>query len=764
MPTSQEQTFSYLNYKTHIALVQSNDRPLNVDNITWSLVSVWPRREVEASDAYSSLACHVNPTTGVFTMMSNFSSNNPPPSPSPASASNISLREPGGLQYNPATGSWTEFVTSPDYVWGNVSATFALFDWPKTSTLYQATIGALNGTIVNLGMLDNSTASASGEGAKFVNVASWRLDPAIHGFPIKLAYANNSIYQFGSVVSDSRTGAFSHYMTRIPLDAVDGKSLKVPTGLVAYDAAAIKNCQMETTRVWFSKDTLYVLCPMFTSGTDVYTSRQTFLLSVSRFKDGDKALSVPANSSIASPQGIIQPIATGESSNPWIYLGSSYGRQEGVSLEPYRLGPVMYTAALLNISEPYGKNVVPLPEYYKPDHTTTIIGGSAAGLVVLVLAVLYRPIKRRWPGLRKRWSTFKSQNWPQWKRTVRLKLIEILKDDNDSSNSDGDNRALHEGKTDISDKGGEDEYNNKIEEFSMTSLDLEGCDKILVTDDMDLSGLENAPKMDVATGYMNGIRLESHPRPAVVTTLTMSKSDSSHGTILQGQVASRRIPSRDPPIGGAEDDALLLDEQLNGQTFSTPARQVDTIDQEDEGASKRVELGLGGQGYATQASDIVLNRQGCITQATGHEFGGREDRTQVIKIGHRNSSNTSGGGNGSNSGQIPLRVLRASPWFWYGVNQRYRNSPGVMDDEIEDDSGDETHTSPWALVVSASDQLSSSASSLAGPLKREMADRTQEKNTKDALDDEISCSSDELDEISCSSDEEQKQRPVRRRF
>ena len=81
---------------------------------------------------------------------------------------------------------------------------------------------------------------------------------------MKVAYANSSIYQLGRLITDKRTGEFSYYLTRIPLDStVRGASgFTLPADLVAYDASAVQSCQMETTKIWYSSPlaTLYVLC------------------------------------------------------------------------------------------------------------------------------------------------------------------------------------------------------------------------------------------------------------------------------------------------------------------------------------------------------------------------------------------------------------------------------------------------------------------------------------------------------------------------
>ncbi|KAF9128244.1 hypothetical protein BGW39_005217 [Mortierella sp. 14UC] len=484
---------------SHVALIQSNQNPKGLHNLTWSLVSIWPRIAAYTSDMFSSLNCHSDPTTGIFTMMSNFSANNAEPE---YVAGGWSPRQPGGFQYNPKNDRWSEFGVSPGYLWGNVSATFDLLNWPGTSTLYQANIGNASTGTINLGMLLDAGAAvgntATGEPAKFVNVANYTLDPATHGYPIKLAYANSSIYQLGRLIVDRSAAEFSYFLTRIPLLSADGQSFKLPTtGLVAYDAAAVKDCQMETARIWYSAPsaTLYFICQILPS-----LQRQSGLVIISQFKDGDKGLSSPSNLTLSAIQTIIQPIdqgqGSGSSSPPWIFLSSSGGLQSEITLDPSKAPKVFDTpTSFISIKDPYGYEVpTSIPEYFPPvNHTPAITAGIAIGVIVILVAVLYRPVRRWLPGWREKWAFFKVQTWPRWRRRVRLKLIEILKEDNDTDNSKNQDEEALAGKTVISKEGGADEgeFNNKIEEHRMTSLDLEGCDKILVTDDMDLSGLDS---------------------------------------------------------------------------------------------------------------------------------------------------------------------------------------------------------------------------------------------------------------------------------
>ncbi|KAF9543163.1 hypothetical protein EC957_001225 [Mortierella hygrophila] len=542
---SYPQRKSYYDF-SHIVLIQSNPNPQNLTTLSWSLISAWPRTANTLSDIYSSLACHVDPLTGVFTMMSNFSGNNPA-GDSYQNLQSMPLRPPGGFQYTPPVagigpGKWADFGVSQDYEWGNVSATFDLFNWPGTSELYQARIGNSTVGTIQLSLLTSTAATLAGGPATFTDVANYTLNPDVHGYPMKVAYANSSIYQLGRLITDKRTGEFGYYLTRIPLDSTarGASGFTLPADLVAHDASAIQNCQMETTKIWYSSPqaTLYVLCsvPALMNQPPSDVSGRLF---VSWFKNGDKALSKRSNISTDTAQLCIQPIDRNDSSGVWAYLSSPNREQHGVLIDPVsgNLDPPVFPYAPyfpVSISDPYGEyrnEGTPSTTFFLEEHFSLVIAGAVIGCLLILAVICYIPFRRRWRRRwRGKWGIFKTQTWPRWMRKVRLKLIDLLKEKEDAGRGDRDaeGKAL-QGKRDVS-KDNEDGFNNnKFEEHLMSSLEgLEGCDKVLVTDDMDLSGLESPlTMMDVATGYMSGVRLEAHPRPGIITSLAISQGGNS---------------------------------------------------------------------------------------------------------------------------------------------------------------------------------------------------------------------------------------------
>ncbi|KAH7042984.1 hypothetical protein BKA57DRAFT_118159 [Linnemannia elongata] len=573
---------------THVVLIQSNPNPQNLTNLSWSLISAWPRTANIRSDLYSSLACHVNPLTGVFTLMSNFSGNlfdDRYNYGQKWDLESVPLRPPGGFQYIPPSRGgrpemWADIGLNSNYGWGNVSATFDLFTWPGSLQLYHARIGnTVNGTI-NLSMLFPSPETMPDGPSKFVNVANYTLNPDVHGFPMKVAYANNSIYQLGRLITDKRTGEFGYFLTRIPLDttATDASGFKLPADLVAYDASAVQSCQMETTKIWYSSPqaTLYVLCSVPSSPGPPDFSRPRLL--VTWIKNGDKALNKPSNITTNNGRPLIQPIDRNDSSGAgvWTYLNGYYRSQSDVLIDPVSGGlkerpPQGQSLDPVTIPEPYGYDQDAntfSPTSFVEENLALIIAGAVIGFLLILAAICFIPFRRRWRrSWRAKWGTFKTQTWPRWVRKVRLKLIDLLKEKEDTGGGDRDAEdKVLQGKRDVS-KDSEDGFNsNKFEEHSMNSLDgLEGCDKILVTDDMDLSGLGSPlAMMDVATGYMNGVRLEAHPRPGVVTSLANSKRISSSNGGSSSSFEADDSPS--PP------------EYLNLVTPSAPALYTSSED------------------------------------------------------------------------------------------------------------------------------------------------------------------------------------------
>ncbi|KAG0328659.1 hypothetical protein BGZ99_004929 [Dissophora globulifera] len=450
---------------SYVVLIQSNPNPASVDDISWSLVAAYPRLTSYPQD-FSPLVCNVDPVTGVFSMMSYF--NLTDPTVVIPDQYLLPRRKPGGFQYDPRNNRWSNFTLDPNYRWGDISATYALFQWPNTTTLYQANVG--NSTTVNIGLL---ASDKDDDSKQFVSITSWDLDPSVYGYPSRLFFGNNILYQFGTLVANNKTGALRNTLTRIPLSG-DAATFMLPDDLPVYNATALDQCTPSFITANYYKDTLYVFC----QGVD--TDIEPGVGLVMKFRDGavrDTALSNFSETDFDRISGAsIQPIGGDNNQNRFAFVvnaPSGYS-MEGMALDDADLGIVTSVGYYLNITEPYGFSITD-----PPNHTPAIIGGSVAGVLLLLAIAAYFLVRRR---------------WPQWRRKLRAKIILMM-----SADDLNENPKFY-----------------KFEESSRQSFDS-GRDKILVTDDMDLEGI-----VDVGTGYMQNVTFGQHPRPAASYSATAS--------------------------------------------------------------------------------------------------------------------------------------------------------------------------------------------------------------------------------------------------
>ncbi|KAG0271579.1 hypothetical protein BGZ95_000599 [Linnemannia exigua] len=464
----------------YVALVESNDNPTSIDTMTWSLISAWPRDLYYPQD-YSPMDCHVDPKTGVFTMMSAFNLTDPSYIPGPS----VPQRPSGGFQYDPHTAIWSDFTLSNDYLWEAVTDSFAVFSWPGTDTLVQANVGTT--TAVSLGVM---TKTASGT-RQFVNALNWTLDPITYGYPTRLVYGNNVLYQFGTVLVNNRTGQLKTILTRIPLSG-DLETFQPPANLQTYNSS-MQECAPGYLSTSFYNDALYVFC----QGTDTSIGPGTGV--VMRFKDGpsfrDKSLGPAHMTDIDRLSGaVIQPIGGGNQ-DPFALVVNAAGLWsiQSISLGDSTIGDSNWSDYYINITAPYGDLLTD-----PPNHTPAIIGGTVAGGLVVLAIILFFVLRKRWPG---------------WRRKIQFKIFEaMMKDDHADGNS--------------SDK---DIINNKFEEpsssSSYNSIDLDSRGKILVTEDME----ENA--IDVSTGLVS----DNHQRSFTDPIPIHRKSTHPAFDIFQGE-------------------------------------------------------------------------------------------------------------------------------------------------------------------------------------------------------------------------------------
>ncbi|KAK3814945.1 MAG: hypothetical protein J3Q66DRAFT_202800, partial [Benniella sp.] len=440
----------YVPTPVQVVLVRSNPSPPTVTDITWSLVSVspldYPKHEFSADTA-----CHVDPFTGIFTAMSNYtSSDNLKSGP----------QEARGLQYDPRTDSWKDITPGPGYQWGNAESSFTLFSWPdgnaspssSHSTVYHASFAQPTNGKVRLGMLEQGSDT-------FVNVTSWTLDPLIYGYPFHVIAGQDTLYQFGELVTDNRPGAIRTIVTKIPLSG-NVTSFSPPSSPQYQEVPTLKACNTSTTIAKYYEKSIYIFCSP-AGYNSPYNRGGRYLLI---FNDLGKNVSEnpPYDTGSGFFDGIFQPFRNDDYSRPWIYLASFSEQSElrfDVDRARWKYGA---RVGAVNIAEPYGYT-----NTHPPDYTSAITAGVVIG-VLIILGLLAFFLRRRYG------PKFMSETWPRWKKKITIKIIEILEA----------LRRYAEGHEETG-KGTLDRQQNKIEYGS--TEDFEG--KILVTPDMDLSDL-----------------------------------------------------------------------------------------------------------------------------------------------------------------------------------------------------------------------------------------------------------------------------------
>ncbi|KAF9084883.1 hypothetical protein BGX29_002291 [Mortierella sp. GBA35] len=477
-------------------LVSSKPGPASINNLSWSFVSARETNITSPTDFFP-MVCHVDPVTGIFTMMSNFTqpydtyesglpltaqptvtsapSSRPTPSINP-------LRPSGGYQYDPRTDLWSSFDVRSGYGWGDVHASFALFVWPKTTTLYHIYV-ADDGVSAGLGMLDSST-------NEFVRVATWELDVKVYGSPMHFAYGDGVIYQLGS-------NAFNNVLGAPP----------------------------------------------------VYNPSGTLFLT--HFKDGDirdSTIESGRNANTTnSGEGAVVIGAEGPDSNPWGFLFKDTFRDlpAGVNVSSFDyyggFGRVHQLDREMTVS--FGTDDVSRPSGLpSPDNkslASSTIGWIVGGIGLFVGLILFLCIWFVRPRYRARQKEKKKR--------------EQRSESSPSSVTDGSDRK--DDKDGFGEHGNDNDYTgDKFEATSEYSFDLNGRDKILVTPNTDVAdgdaplGLKatKAAAIDARTGYLQDLALETHPRPHIVTTM-QEKGDTApridhHATMTLGR-DPKSVPS-----------------------------------------------------------------------------------------------------------------------------------------------------------------------------------------------------------------------------
>ncbi|KAF9356186.1 hypothetical protein BGX26_005616 [Mortierella sp. AD094] len=430
-------------------------------------------------------------------MMSNYSTSTS--IPTVTSQPGATSVQPGGIQYDPRTNAWSDFTLSDNYRWGDVSNTFALFTWPNTTVPHQVNIAQANNGTVSLGMLKKNDDGSS----TFVNAASWILDPNIHGYPTKLAFGKDSIYQFGSIVSDNRTGAFRSLLTRIPSAA----------------QMEVYSVHLQTFQFMISAISAVITATNLPADVNPFSTKAFFIKDI-----GARNVSINSTNKYQFlVTNLFQPICGGENSSVWGYDPGS--PQIGMSLDPLNFGNYGSIYVPVNITDAFGDldNVT-------IDEPSNVVLYAVIGVILSLMLAVFILVWR--DGFK-----IRTRIWPRWKRKIKAKIIESVSKIDDGN---GDKTKVGE-----SDDGS---TINKIEEIPMQAIDMDEGHKILVTPDMDLS--------DVDAGYMQGVNLEHHPRPTIV--ISLSTSSILGGNYLNDSTAETLVP-----LPSSENSQRLLPSNLS---------------------------------------------------------------------------------------------------------------------------------------------------------------------------------------------------------
>ncbi|KAG0011944.1 hypothetical protein BGZ82_002802, partial [Podila clonocystis] len=162
-----------------ITLAVSNTAPASLANLSWKVISTAPQKDLNTIGGFAivgQINCIVD-DKGVFTVMSLGTK--------PANNDNPLLTKAGGLQYNPATKTWTNINAPDDYKWtlGTGSALFEVTSG-ATSTVMQIYGTGVATTTSSVAVYDSSTQMMVQRNA------TW----AANGTPVQYAASSTSVY------------------------------------------------------------------------------------------------------------------------------------------------------------------------------------------------------------------------------------------------------------------------------------------------------------------------------------------------------------------------------------------------------------------------------------------------------------------------------------------------------------------------------------------------------------------------------------------
>ncbi|KAG0084679.1 hypothetical protein BGZ93_009989 [Podila epicladia] len=237
-----------------ITLAVSNTAPTSLTNLSWKVISTVPQKDLNYIGGFAMVGqidCIVN-DKGVFTIMSLGTKT--------ANNDNPLLTKAAGLQYNPATKSWTNINSSDDYKWtlGTGSALFEVANG-ATSTVMQIYGTGVATTTSSVAVYDPSTQTM------VQRPTPW----AANGTPVQYAASSTNVYTLAyNIGLTSNTTLTIGAITSDGAPPASPKQVDLALGdtCMVYSSISLKSVvrdnlyylfcgdQKQTTFSWFTYD------------------------------------------------------------------------------------------------------------------------------------------------------------------------------------------------------------------------------------------------------------------------------------------------------------------------------------------------------------------------------------------------------------------------------------------------------------------------------------------------------------------------------
>ncbi|KAF9211108.1 hypothetical protein BGZ59_008508 [Podila verticillata] len=292
-----------------ITLAQSNTAPSSLANLSWKTIATASQNDLNTVQGYAFVGqvdCVVD-DNGVFTVISQ--ATHPVGNPNPL------LTVPSGLQYNPATKTWTNINTSPNYKW-NIGTGSALFEVTSggTSTLMQ---------IYGTSTVDQTSTVAVYDPTTHTLVERNGTWPTSGGSsPSAYAEYNNNMYALSYNFLTNATTLSIGAITPDGAPPVSPKTVNVNIGgtCIVYGSLNIKTIVRENLYYLFCGDTKQTTFSWFTYDGTTFSAPTTARVAVANtagFLPLGPAGSLATWAFLYDVQGIYGVTLTGAQAGTW---------------------------------------------------------------------------------------------------------------------------------------------------------------------------------------------------------------------------------------------------------------------------------------------------------------------------------------------------------------------------------------------------------------------------------------------------------------